>query len=181
MTQVGECIQVSMNFKISYLADAQTYSDVRVEISLDGDDLYNAQGEIVDAGGNLADTKYLTMPITKSTEQKIFTMNAVTTQSRPDLTGFLASALSTATTYTFYDFNKSLTQRLNTLFYELGAIKKDGVATTVRNVNIPVYIRITVDGHFYIYKDVIEQLQKVMTNNDFNISSITLRGYGKID
>ena len=72
MTQVGECVVVSSNFRISYLANAQTYSDTKVEISLDGDDIYNLNGEVVDQQGFPTETKYLTMPITSHTWQNIF-------------------------------------------------------------------------------------------------------------
>lgn len=181
MTQVGECMQVSLNFSMSYLGDAMAYSDTKIEISLDGDDLYDEHGNIVDAGGNLTTTKYLQMPITKATLQKMFAVSPVTTQERPDLTGFVSTALSTGTTFTFYDFNKQLTNQFNELFYSLGAYRVDGVLTSVRNVNIPIYIRMTIKGHSYVYKDVIERLDKSMTDNEFNISSITTRGYGKIE
>ena len=49
--QLGECVLVSCNFRLSYLNDALTYNDTKVEISLDGDDIYNADGEVVDEQG----------------------------------------------------------------------------------------------------------------------------------
>ena len=162
MTQLGEVAIVTSNFRISYLTDAQTWSDTKVEISLDN-------------GLN-----YLEMPITKLTRQNIFTSNPLPTQMRPDLTGFVASSMSTAMTLTFYDFNKELTNRLNDLFYSMPAISVNGVPTTVKDVNVPVFIRLTNNGNVYIYKEMIDNMQKVMTNSDFNISSITTKGWGKI-
>ena len=124
------------------------------------------------------------MPITKDTRQVIFTSSALPTQVRPDMTGFVASSVSTATTYTYYDINKDLTNALNDLFYSLGAISIDGVPTSVRDVNIPVFIRLTVKingvDKVYVYKDMIDNMQKVRTNSEFNISSITTKGWGKI-
>lgn len=173
--QLGECVVVSLNFRLSYLADALTYSDTEIQISLNGDDDYDENGNIV------GETKYLTMPITKATFQNIFGTNPIPTSLRPDLTGFVASSLSTAKTLTFFDFNKELSMQFNDLFWRTPAIKVDGKDKAVSNVNIPVFIRVKSNGHSYVYKDVVENMQKNLTNNDFNISSITLRGWGKIE
>lgn len=175
MTQLGETMIVSCNFRISYLNDALSYNDTKVEISLDGDDTYNASGEIEGT------TKYLEMPLTKSTWQNVFTSSSVPTSKRPDLTGYVATALSTVKTLTFYDFNKELSMRFNDLFWKSGCFRYDGILSTVKDVNIPVFVKVTSNGHSYVYKDMVEQMQKVLTNNDFNISSITLKGWGKIE
>lgn len=164
MTQLGEMVQVVSNFRITYLADAQTWNDTKIEISLEGD----------------VDDKYLEMPITKASFQDIFTSNAVPTIERPDQTGFIASSLSSAKTFTFFDFNKELTKKFNELFWSCSAYKIDGVMTGVRDVNIPVFIRVTNNGKTYTYKDMIDNMQKSMTNNDFNICSITTKTWGKI-
>lgn len=160
-TQFGEMLVVVSNFRISYLSDAQTWGDTKVEISLDN-------GET-----------YMEMPITKITRQNIFTLNPLPTATRPDLTGFVATSLSTAMTLTFYDFNKELTQSLNRLFYSLPATVVNDTPTEIKDVNIPVYFRFTVGEDTYVYKEVIDNMQKVLTNNDFNISSITTKGWGK--
>lgn len=160
MTQVGECIVASCNFRLTYLADAQTYSDTNIEFSLDG-------------------TNYLEMPITKATFQRIFNTAPLPTYSRPDITGYVSSSVANLGTITFYDYNKELTNRFNDLFWSYGAMQIDGQTSPIREPNIPVYLRITNNNHVYIYKQVIEQMEKVLTNNDFNICSITLKGYGK--
>lgn len=164
-TPLGEMLIVTSNFRISYLTDAITWDDTKVEISLDNE------------------TTYLEMPITKDTRQVIFNSNPLPRQERPDIVGSVVTSLSTATTYTYYDINKDLTNALNDLFYSLGAIRIDGVATTVRDVNIPVFVRLTTkingEDKTYVYRDVIENMQKVRTNSDFNISSITTRAWGK--
>lgn len=172
--QLGECVVVSCNFRISYLTDALSYNDTQIEISLDGDDTYDDNGEVV------GETKYLTMPLTKMTWQNIFTSTPLPTAERPDLTGFVATSLSNVKTLTFYDFNKELSMKFNDLFWKCGCYRYDGTLTTVQDVNIPVYIRIKSNGHTYVFKDMVDQMQKVITNNDFNISSITLKGWGKI-
>lgn len=162
MTQLGEMVVVASNFRISYLTDAQTWSDTKIEISLDNG------------------VKYLEMPITKLTRQNIFTSNPLPTQEKPNLTGFVATSMSTAMTLSFYDFNKELTNALNDLFYSMAAISIDGEPTPIYDVNVPVYFRITNNGKTYVFKEMIDNMQKVMTNSDFNISSITTKGWGKI-
>lgn len=174
MLQYGEVVIVSTAVRISYLTEALSYNDTKVEISLDGDDQYDENGAIVGA------TKYLTMPITKSTWQAIVTSNPVPTANRPDLTGYCASSLSTVKTLSFYDFNKGLTLKFNDLFWSCGAYRVDGKLTTYQEVNIPVFIRVTSNGKSYVFKDMVDNMQKTITNGDFNISSITLRGWGKI-
>ena len=178
--QLGECVIVSFNFKISYLADALTYGDTQIQISLNGDDLYDENGVIVDENGDPTTTKYLTMPITKASFQKIFTSQALPTSQRPDITGFVATALSGAQTFSFYDYNKPLTLQFNDLFWSLGATRIDGVLTVPRDVNIPVYIRVISNGHSYVYKDMIDNMEKSLTNNDFNVCSLSTKGWGKL-
>lgn len=180
MTQLGETVVVTSNFRISYLANAQTYNDTQIQISLDGDDLYDGDGNIVDQDGNPTETKYLTMPITKATWQNIFTTTPISTQNRPDLTGFLSQAMSTSKTLAFFDFNKPLSMKFNDLFWRCGCVRYDGKLEAVKDVNIPVYFRIINNGHSYVFHDVIDNMQKVLTNNDFNISSITTKGWGKL-
>ena len=172
--QIGECLVVSCNFKISYLGDALCYTDTKIEISLDGDDEYDVNGDIV------GKTKYLEMPITKMTWQNIFSSNAVPTAVRPDLTGYIATALQTAKTISFYDFNKTLTMRFNEVFWSCSAYRINGKETVSRDVNIPVYIRITSNENVYVFKDVIYEMQKILTNTDFNVCSITTKGWGKL-
>lgn len=175
VSQLGETLIVSSNFRISYLANALTWTDTEIEISLNGDDVYDESGNIV------GESKYLKMPITKASFQNIFSSNALPTSARPDLTGFIASSLSTAKTFTFFDFNKELTMQFNDLFWSCSAYRVNGVVSAVKDVNIPVFIRVTSNGKSYVYKDVIDNMQKSLTNNDFNISSITTKGWGKIE
>ena len=52
------------------------------------------------------------MPIIKQTWQNIFASTAVPTSQRPDLTGFLATSLSTVKTLSFYDFNKKINNEI---------------------------------------------------------------------
>lgn len=174
MTQLGETLIVTSNFRISYLADALAWTDTEIEISLDGDDEYDDKGDIV------GETKYLKMPITKASFQNIFVSNPLPTVVRPDLTGVIAVSLSTAKTFTFFDFNKELTMKFNDLFWSCPAFRINGVMTQQRDVNIPIYIRVKSNGKTYVYKDVIDNMQKSLSNSDFNISSITTKGWGKI-
>lgn len=179
MTPLGETIIVTSNFSITYLADALSYSDTEIALSLDGDDLYDENGDVVDANGAPTASKYMTMPITKATWQNIFGSYSQTMQNRPDLSGFVANSLATACTISFYDFNKTLSARLNDLFWESGCVRLDGKERAVQSVNKPVYVRVKCNGHTYVFKDMISQMEKVIQNGDFNVSSITLRSYAK--
>lgn len=179
MTQLGETVIVTSNFRISYLANALTYTDTQIQISLDGDDLYDADGNVVDINGNPTETKYLTMPITKATLQNIVTSYPLAMQNRPDMSGFVGQVLSTVKTLSFFDFNKPLTMKFNDLFWRWSCIRYDGKIESVKDVNIPVYIRVTSNGHSYVFHDMIDNMQKVLQNSDFNISSITLKGWAK--
>ena len=161
MTQLGETVIVSCNFRLSYLNDALTYSDVQVSISLDNE------------------ANYYTMPITKATYQDIFAIDAVPRNGRPDLTGVVATTCTMVKALSFYDYNKDLNKLLNEKFWGLSAYKVDDVVKSASEVNIPVFIKVVTGGHTYIYKDVIEQMEKVVTDNDFNVCSISLRTWGK--
>lgn len=161
MTQLGETVIVSMNFKLSYLNDALTYSDTKVQISLDNE------------------VTYYDMPITKGTYQNIFAVDAVPRNGRPDLTGVVATTCTMVKALSFYDYNKDLNKLLNEKFWGLTAYKVDDNIKPASEVNIPVFIKVITGGHTYIYKDVVEQMEKVVTDNDFNVCSISLRTWGK--
>lgn len=181
MTQYGETVVVSCNAKLSYLNNAQTYNDTKIEISLNGDDLYDENGNIVNEQGEPTTTKYLTMPITRHTWQQIFGETPLPMYSKPNLTGYVASTISTVKTLTFYDINKELTKQFNSLFWSCGAYRINGKLTTLADPNIPVYIRVTNGDNSYVFKDMISQMQKNFTNSDFVISSVTLKGWGKVE
>lgn len=175
MTQFGECIVCSANVQLSYMAEAMGWTDNKIYLSLDGDDTYNESGEIV------GETKYMEMPLTEATWQAIFTSNPLTTVNRPDITGIVTTAVSNVKTFSFFDFKgSSLTVRLNEIFWTLGAVRKNGLLTTVADVNIPVYVKVVNGANSYVYKDVIERMEKHIVNSEFNISSITLKNWGKI-
>lgn len=162
MTPIGECVVVSCNFSMTYLTNALAYNDTKIEISLD------------------EENNYYEIPITKMTWQNIFSSMSMPMYSRPDLTGSLASSISCVKSITFYDFNKELTLAFNDLMWKCGCVRYDGEDSKTQDVNIPVYVKITSNGHTYVYKDMIDNMQKVISNSDFNISSITLKGYAKL-
>lgn len=161
MTQLGETVIVSCNFGISYLNDVSTYNDTKIEISLDN-------------GVN-----YYEIPITKGTYQTLFSVNPIPRNGRPNITGVLSSACSMSKTIAFYDYNKNLTNALTEIFWGTCAYKIDDTLTTIKEVNIPVYLKVTKNGHVYYHKDVIERMEKVITDNDFDVCSLTLRTWGK--
>lgn len=164
MTQVGEVIVATLNWKFNYLAVAGTYDDVTLAISLNGD----------------VDANYKEMPLIKYVWQNKFVKEGVPTAARVDLAGTLIKAISLGVTISFYDFEKELTTAINSVFWRLGAIKKNGTTLSTQSVNIPVYLRATIDEDTYTYKMVLTDMQKVFANNEFTISSISLDTWGKV-
>ena len=161
MTQVGEVIECSCNFNIGFLNYADTYGDYTISLSLDN-------------------TNFYVIPITKATAQAIFTATSVPTQTRPDLTGVLSTTISSVKTFSFFDYDITFTKLLNHLFWSLSAIKIDNVDTIATDVNKYIYVKVETGDHTYLYKDVITQLDKTITNNDFTITTMTLKTAGKI-
>ena len=160
-TQLGETIIATINWQWSYMQLAETYDNVALSMSLDN-------------------TNFYSIPLTKYTWQNIFTTESVPTANRVDLTGFLAKSISHAVTLAFFAFDKTFVQSLNDLFWRLNAVEIDGVATTTQSVNIPIWLKAVVGTHTYKYKCVLTEFEKVFSNNDFTISSMTLKGWGKV-
>ena len=161
ITQNGEVIMASVNFRFAYMSEALTYSDVKMELSLDG-------------------TNYYALPISKYTFSNVITTEAVPRADRVDLTGHLATAISLGITLTFFDFNEALNTALNTLFWGMSAYKIDTTDTTPHNVNKEVFLKVTTGGHIYYYDCVISNFAKNFQNNDFIISTLGLSGWGKV-
>jgi hypothetical protein len=172
--QFGECLLASCGFRIAYMADADTYSDNEVFFSFDGDDEYNEDGSII------GETKFLSVPLTKITWQTVFTGDSVPRQSRPDIVGFVASSASNTKTFSFYDFNKTLIKKINDIFWGKTAYRINGKLTTRQEINIPVFVKVVCGENSYIFEDVVTEIEKVITNSDFNITSISLRNWGKV-
>lgn len=172
--QFGECILASCGFRITYLADADTYNDMEILFSFDGDDEYYDNGLIK------GKTKYLSVPLTKATWQTIFQTNPVPRQNRPDIVGVVASSVACVKTFSFYDFNKTLIKKINEVFWKCGAYRINGKLTERQDINIPVFVKIVFDGNSYVFEDVIDNMEKVITNSDYNITSLTLKGWGKV-
>lgn len=159
--QFGSCIQCSCGFEISYMADALTDRDMQVSISFNG-----------------YDGDYLTMPITKSTYQLIFSGNMEPTMERPDLAGQVNTTISWVKSFTFFDFNTELNNKINEIFWSKGAYMVNDT-DIIDDPNVIVFIKIQTNGNEYIYKDVITDIEKTITNSDFNITTMQLKGYGK--
>lgn len=161
MTQVGEVIECSCNFNIGFLNYADTYGDYEISLSFDN-------------------VNYYVIPLTKATAQAIMTSTSVPTQTRPDLTGVLVVAISSVKTLSFFDYDMDFTRQLNHLFWSMSAIKIDNVDTIAREVNNYIYVKVATGDHTYIYKDTITEISKAITNNDFTITTMTLKTAGKV-
>lgn len=158
MIQIGEVITCSANFEIKYLNNSATYNDIKMELSFDN-------------------ATYFKLPYIRSTMQRIMTNSPLARQTRPDITGFRNSSISNTQTISFYDFNDNeFLTTLNDLFWTYGAIIKNNAETIVNDLNKPIYIKIETNNNTYIYKNIIDNIQKDILNNDFVVTSITLKG-----
>lgn len=163
MTQGGKMLQVSLNYKFSYMKFAETYNDVRFQISLDNTNFYD-------------------LVISKYSVQNAVTTQAVPTANRPDLTGDLGQAISKIISLTYFDFNSEICDLLSDIHFSMGAIEIDDVETEVGEVNIPIWVKLTRKNKnkTYLYKMMVKGNSKQYTNNEFVIATLELRLWGKV-
>jgi hypothetical protein len=180
MTPYGEVIECKVGFTISYLNDCISYGDMEFQLSLSGDDLYDEEGNIVDEFGEPTTTKYLTMPIIKSTIQNIFTPDSVPRFQRSNLTGQILKAITFSNTISFYDFNLTLTNQINEIFWGITADRIDGIKQVVKDTNVPVYLRVIISGKNYTYNLVVTGMEKIIDNGQPIITSLSVKTYGKV-
>lgn len=165
MLPIGECVEIRVNFTISYIMNAYDYTTTPIKLSLDG-------------GIN-----WYELPYNKLIWQNVATSQAAPKVNRPDLTGFLPTAISQIKTISFYDFDRTLTNEINKIFWATGAAQKGATLssddlqdTEQGDVRIPIRIAVQYDNIWYVYKDFIETMQKTVSNGEFNITSLTLKG-----
>lgn len=169
MEQIGECEVVRVNFSLQYLTNALSYSDIKFELSLDGTNFYELAYTKLEWINTVADT-------------------SVPRFARPDLTGALPKTISQVKALSFFDFDKTLTAEINKLFWRLGATKKNGVATTVGNVRIPITIRVTVEetnddttaNAVYEYSDTVSEISKIVQNGVFTETHLALKSDAEV-
>lgn len=161
MIQTGECTVCSANFRVSYLADAYSYSDTKITFSLDG-------------------TNYSELPFIKATVQNIFTPSVVVRSNRPDLTGQVATSAGNAWSMSYYDLKTDFCKQLNEIFWTTSAVFKDDLYKSYSSINIVMWIKVESDNHTYIFKDVIDNMRKDITNGDFNVCEISFKGYAGV-
>lgn len=171
MTQMGECIVCTMQAKVVYLNNADTYADYEFKISFDGENYDN-------------------IIMSQMTWQEIFANQSMPRANRPDQVGVIVTGRTPARTMSYYDFNGSnnyAIRHLNELFLELDAVAvienygeetAEEIPTTRGSVRVPIWLMVVYKPtkKAYIYRDEIIEMQKVIKNTDYNISSITLRG-----
>jgi hypothetical protein len=179
MTPFGEVIECKMAYTISYLNEVFNYADMDFQLSFNGDDLYDESGNIVDSAGDPTTTKYLTMPLIKSTIQDIFTSDPVPRYAMSNLTGIICKAITFVNTISFYDWNLTLTNQMNGFFWGISADRINGIKQVIKSTNIPVYLRVIIDGDSYTYILVVTGMDKVIENGKSNITSLTIKTYGK--
>ena len=151
-TAFGETCIVSLNFAFTYINKALTYTDTKFEFSWDGATFYQ-------------------IPLSKVTTNTIMTCTSVPKQTRPDITGNIASSVTKTLQATYYDFDLPFLNAFRSMVDSFGDIN-----STTTNVNVPIFVR---KNDTYTYKYILKDHQELLTNGDLNICSFTLALGGK--
>lgn len=163
-TPNGEMLTVSANIDIDYLTDALGYRDIKFEIS---HNYFTAQTpqQIV----------FEELPLTKATAQTIITSQAVVKQNKPNQQGFKPTSATNITTMAFFDFNQDFMTWLDDIFWGTCAISKNGSAITSTDTEFPICLKVTTRNNIYILYYIIDNIEKVYTNSEFTLCSMTLK------
>lgn len=187
-TQLGETVIVSFNFTIKYISNATCYEDYEFEFAL-----YEDPDEAVNP-----DLPWSKLPLTEAKLTSIFTFSSVPYARRADNTGGINTAISNNWTLAFFDYKSPFVDTLNRYFYSLGAskykIEEEGETwenVQIAQLNVPVFVKLKVpysysyDGtpeeskEIYKYEYIISEMRKQITNGDFTVTVLTLRGRSK--
>lgn len=178
-TQLGETVIVSFNFTIDYLADAFSYADTDISF-------YIGEEDPDDMETNPLGLHYMHLPLTKASVRSICEYQACVHAERPDLSGAINENIVNSLTLQYFDFkNEELVEELNRLFWERGAIKYSVDDDTWENneipdFNIPVFMKVKQTYSkggtvYYKYALVITEMNKDITNGEFNVNSVSLK------
>lgn len=172
-TQLGECIVVKCNFQFTYINNAETYTDYEISFSVGGEFTFDEQGNTI------TEPTFSKVILSKMTPQLAFIVNPITVQDRPDLTGSIASASSSSFAISFFDFENDFIDKLNDIFWSQTSFIKNDKLQNIQNVQVPIYMRVENKNNVYIYKCLIESITKTITNNDFVVTNLSLKLWGK--
>lgn len=178
-TQLGETVIVSFNFTIDYLADAFSYADTDISF-------YIGEEDPDELEVNPLNLHYMHLPLTKASLRSVCEYKACVHAQRPDLSGAINENIANSLTLQYFDFkNEQLVDELNAEFWNRGAIKysTDGESwenNTINEFNTPVLMKVKhtfSDGTFIYYKYalVITDMNKDITNGEFNVNTLTLK------
>ncbi len=169
-TQIGDTIICECGFSISYMLGAQTYTDEKLQISLDGINYYD-------------------IILSKDTHQLIFQGQANPKANRADCVGDINTSASRVQTLTFFILNDTIASDLDDIFMsycaqEVWDVQQGGyVDAEVQNLQRYLYVKVEKgtgsNKKGYIYKDIINNMEKVRQNTDFTIMSVTLKTSSK--
>lgn len=151
MTQLGETLVCTWGLALTYLKGGSPSTDYKISIGF-GNQTYH---EIV--------------PI-KTTWQVIMTNKVQPKASAPYNVGFINTSLSLAKTISFYSMDAAW---FETYFWDAGSLNQ-----AYKEVNIPIHVKVETQDKTYEYVDTIESMEKVISNGDFTVNSITLRNSG---
>lgn len=170
LTQIGDTIFCECGFSISYLLDALAYTDETLQVSFDG-------------------TNFFDIIVSKDTHQLIFQAQANPKANRPDIAGDIATSATRVETLTFFVFSgSSIMDEIKEIFNKYCAVmvwdneSQEYVEAPIQNIRQEIFIKVeSGDGDNkkgYIYKNVFTQIEKVRSNSDFTIMSITMKTSG---
>ncbi len=157
-TQFGSSIKCSVQFKLTYLTNAATYSDYEISLSTNNDN------------------DYLSMPIMDYSQQIIFADDVVPKDIRPDLSGAINKTATLVVSLSFYDFLQPLAEKINSLFMKYCAIKINNKDTEEQDLNAPVFLKVKYKNDEYVYDCILNGLQKKISNSSYSVTSLTLKG-----
>lgn len=170
LEQLGEVIQCSCNFSISYMNNGTTYKPNMYELSFDGEIYYE-------------------LPLSEGTQQVIYSGDMVPMQRRVDIGGKINNIASNVLSFSFFDFDSPLVKKINEIYYANGAYSINGeLITTKRDVNPVVFVRTkdysnltsdTSEPYVYVYRMTLDTITKNITNSSYLTTTIVLRPYGK--
>lgn len=177
---LGRTLILSIDFTISYINGADTYTDLGFKISL------NASGE------------YKSVPFAKMTTNYVFTSKPNISQDKPNISATMITNLTRATTISFWanKYDKTLVaidrairkQNANRYSATEPTTAFSGTSTGVGDVNIPIYIA---ERSYYYDNDGVLQEEWLVTkmvvsgykvevaNSDFINVILSLNQYAK--
>lgn len=166
----GTASRVTIGLDLSYMEKSMTYQDERFGIALD-----------FDTNGDL--TQFDGFPISRCSENIIFTGKAQIRQNTPNLSGQVNANATLSFTFTYWLLNsyetlQELDDTMKGLCYSyryFRGTQATFIENTAQDINVPVYIL----RNNLVYKMVVSSYTRDITNNDMTVITMKLSTYAK--